>query len=44
MTLTLLHKKYDYQAGINNQIPYFYRTFCEKYQGYASKYSKLKGS
>ncbi|MDA1663406.1 IS21 family transposase [Bacillus cereus group sp. TH153LC] len=38
VTLTLLHKEYDYQARINNKIPYSYRTFCEKYQGYASKY------
>lgn len=38
VTLTLLHKEYEYEARNSGKIPYSYRSFCVKYQKYASKF------
>lgn len=40
VTLKLLHKEYEQQARLNKQIPYAYRTFCEKY-GHFGRTHKL---
>lgn len=38
VTLILLHHEYEQEAREGGQIPYAYRTFCEKYGKYAKKF------
>lgn len=38
VTLKLLHKEYEYEARVQNKVPYAYRSFCEKYGHYGKKY------
>lgn len=38
VTLTLLHREYEYKARNLSKIPYSYRSFCVKYQEYARKF------